>query len=86
MKSRGTTNAELDATMTRILAGIKSRVDPTYERTFKCSGGCEDTGWVETDDGLDENGKRLRSPVVRRCEKCGGKTPRASREVGRDFS
>lgn len=86
MKARGTTTGQVDQTMSRVLASIKSRVDPTYERTYRCPGGCEDTGWVEVDDGL-EDGKRVRSPSVRRCQKCSGPAPKKSQNSReRDFS
>jgi len=42
----------------------RPRVEP---RPFTCSA-CEDTGWIEIDDGLDESGKRVAQPTSRRCE------------------
>lgn len=42
----------------------RPRVEP---RPFTCMA-CEDTGWIEVDDGLDESGKRVAQPTSRRCE------------------
>lgn len=86
-RSRGTTNTELDATSQRILADVRKRVDPTFVRTFRCRGGCEDSGWVESDDGLDERGKRVKSPSMRRCSQCGGQYSKPSNQTrGGSFS
>ncbi len=82
MKHRGTTNAELGDSLERILASVSRRVDTSYERFFRCSGGCEDTGWVVVDDGV-AHGKRVRAAVVRRCSVCGGQASKRTTEVTR---
>ena len=81
VKHRGTTNAELDESLTRILTSLERHVDPGYERFFRCSGGCEDTGWVVVDDGVGSSGKRVRAAVVRRCSVCGGRSSKRATEV-----
>lgn len=82
MKSRGATANELNETLERIKKKIKERVDPDYIRTFKCRGGCEDTGWVTIETGVPG-----RAPVVRRCGQCGGQFSRPdSQSRGGSFS
>lgn len=78
---------QLDATMGRLLEHARKRVLPGYEPTYRCSGGCEDTGWVEIDDGLDSDGRRLCAPIVKRCARCGGKSSQSSEPArGASFS
>lgn len=87
MRSRGATDATIDGALKGLLAKIRQRVDPDYERMFHCSGGCEDTGWVVVDDGIASTGKRVRAAVVRRCSKCGGRSSARTTEVtGGSFS
>ncbi len=79
--NQGTTSAELNESMKRIVASLRRRVDPDFERMFRCSGGCEDTGWVVVDDGVSTSGKRVRAAVVRRCSVCGGQANKRTTEV-----
>ena len=51
--------------ITRIVDYLKAHGDNTPEPVFVCAA-CEDTGWVEVDDGLVE-GRRVRAPQVARC-------------------
>lgn len=79
---RGTTTAELNDSLARIMAAVRKRVDPNYIETFRCRGGCEDTGWVTVSTG--EPGK---APTVRRCTHCGGPAPRRGGDTrGGSFS
>ncbi len=86
MTSRGTTKAELNASMTRLLASAKARVDPTYFPTYRCSGGCEDTGWVTVDAGVSDAHKRTKAATVERCRKCNGSPPKPETQSRKSFS
>lgn len=81
MSARGTTKNELAATLERILASARKRVDPNYEPTYRCSGGCQDTGWVEVGERV-----KGKAPTVRRCFKCGGRPPKPTSSRGGSFS
>ena len=76
-----------DANLLDLAEKIRSRVDPGYEPTFLCRGGCGDTGWIEVDDGL-RDGKRVAAPTVRRCRTCRGKPAQGAHEDrrGGEFS
>jgi hypothetical protein len=87
MKSRGTTTVELGGSLDRLLETVRRRVDPDYEQMFRCAGGCEDTGWVVSDEGVSSEGVRVRERTVRRCGRCDGRASRRTREVtGGSFS
>jgi hypothetical protein len=49
----------------QLLAELKAHPQPEEPVEYLCAA-CRDTGYVETDDGL-EDGKRVRAPQVARC-------------------
>ena len=53
------------STIDRIVRDLRKHAQPLPEPEYLCAA-CKDTGWIETDDGL-EDGKRVRSAQEARC-------------------
>jgi hypothetical protein len=48
-----------------VVTYLRAHAEPEEPVEFACAA-CEDTGYVEVDDGL-EDGRRVRAPQVARC-------------------